>query len=224
MKKSKIRYIIVSDTETGGPPNKDKRAFWDVALCEVAFVVVDCVEMRCIEEYSDIVLPFYKDGLEYNPQALAVNQLTIDIMKSKGVEVAEVYRKTRDLLKKYKNDKMGCVLCGHNFQSFDIPFYEGLFEFNKDSLWNYVSFVEDTMKLAYYRSIEQEDFKLSTCCRKEGVTLINAHRALDDTRANAQLMIQYLKYLRGSGGEEVSSAPVTAGRITSRFREKFQLV
>lgn len=221
MKKSKIKYLVVSDTETGGLPNKNKKAFYDVALCEIAFVAIDCVELRCIDEYSDIIYPDYKEGLEYNPQALQVNQLSMDILKSKGVNVKEVYQKSRNFLNKYMNSKMGCVLCGHNFQAFDIPFYEGLFEFNNDNLYNYVSFVEDTMKLAYYRALEQEDYKLSTCCRNEGVTLVNAHRALDDTRANAELMIQYLRYLRGNGGDYT---PASSEGIVSRFRERFQLV
>lgn len=221
--KSKIKYLVVSDTETGGLPNKTKRAFWDVALCEVAFVVVDCVELRCIDEYSALIKPYYKEGLEYNPQALEANHITIEAMQTNGVDVKEAYASSRNMLKKYSNERIGAILCGHNFQGFDMPFYEGLFEFNKDNVYNYVSFVEDTMKLAYYRSLEQENFKLATCCRQEGVTLINAHRALDDTRATAQLMIQYLRHLRGSG--EMNIAPADGGKgIVSRFREKFQLV
>ena len=72
--KSTIRYVIVADTETGGLPSKGgkgkpaKKAFVDVALCEIALVVVDLWEMKIVEEYDAIIAP-YTEGLEYNPNA-----------------------------------------------------------------------------------------------------------------------------------------------------------
>ena len=75
------------------------------------------------------------------------------------------------------------------------------------------------MKLAYYRHTTQENYKLGTCCKAEGVELVDAHRALADTKANALLMVQYLKSLRGTG------EAVTAKAFKkSRFRESFSLV
>ena len=75
------------------------------------------------------------------------------------------------------------------------------------------------MKLSWYRGLEQENYKLGTCCRKEGVELVNAHRALADTRANAELLIKYLQIFRGDG--VANTAPV---EVKSRFRETFQIV
>lgn len=223
--KTTVNYVIVADTETGGLPRKaskgkpEKRAFHDVALCEVAIVVVDCVNLRVVEEYNDIIKP-YTDNLEYSEGAEKVHGLTVKHLTENGKDVKEVYANVKNILKKYANPKIGSILAGHNFQLFDIPFFEGLFEFNKDRLWDYVNFVEDTVKIAWYRSVEQENYKLGTCCRKEGVELVDAHRALNDTRANAYLFINYLKQLRG---ENVSSQKSENVRKT-RFREKFQLV
>ena len=103
---------------------------------------------------------------------------------------------------------------------FDIPFFEGMFAFNNDDLWEYVKFVEDTMKLSYYRATEQENYKLGTCCRKEGIELVDAHRALTDTRANAYLMLKYIELMRGN----VVAEPSASVKKESRFRENFQLV
>lgn len=225
--KTTANYIIVADTETGGLPCKaskgkpEKKAFFDVALCEVALVVIDLNSLKIVSEYEALIQP-YKDGLEYNPEAEKVHGLSVQNLKENGEDVKTVYQAIKALLLKYKNPRIGSILCGHNFQLFDVPFFEGLFEFNNDSLWNYVKFVEDTMKLSWYRAIEQENYKLGTCCRLEGVELVDAHRALVDTRANALLMLKYIEHMRGTGG---SAAPaISPTRKESRFREKFQLV
>ena len=213
-----VKYICVADTETGGLPNKSKKAFYDVALCEVAIVVIDCIELKIVDEYSAIIKP-YSDTCEYSEQAAAVNGLSKEYLEQNGLPVKQVYSEVKALLKKYTNSRVGAVLCGHNFQLFDVPFFEGLFAYHNDNLWDYVKFIEDTMKLAYYRHTTQENYKLGTCCKAEGVELVDAHRALADTKANALLMVQYLKSLRGTG------EAVTAKAFKkSRFRESFSLV
>ena len=222
---STIRYVIVADTETGGLPSKggkgkpEKKAFSDIALCEIALVAVDLWEMKIVEEYDTIIAP-YAPGLEYSAGAEAVHGLSVPHLTANGVDVKEAYTATKDFLKRYTNKKIGAILAGHNFQLFDIPFFEGLFEFNNDNLWDYVKFVEDTMKMAWYRSVEQENYKLGTCCRLAGVELVDAHRALQDTRANALLFIKYIQSLRGTG--ETMTAQTQQRK--SRFRETFQLV
>lgn len=217
---STIRYIIVGDSETGGLLNKGKQAFYDIALCEFAFVVIDIQEMKVVEEWSTLFKP-YKEGLEYNPKALEVNGLIVEQLQEGGDDLKTIYKEMVALFKKYKNPRIGTVLAGHNFQLFDMPFLVNMFEFCGDSIWNYVTFVEDTMKLAWYRATEQENYKLGTCCRMEGVGLVDAHRALADTKANALLLLKYISYLRGSGeGSEVAAPRMKP----SSFRETFQLV
>ena len=214
-----VKYVIVADSETGGLPNKNKKAFYDIALAEVAMVVVDCINLDIVTEYNAIIAP-YKDGLEYSPQAEEVHGLSVQHLTENGEDIKTVYKDTKALLKKYANKRIGAILAGHNFQLFDIPFFEGMFAFNNDDLWEYVKFVEDTMKLSYYRATEQENYKLGTCCRKEGVELVDAHRALTDTRANAYLMLKYIELMRGN----VVAEPSASVKKESRFRENFQLV
>lgn len=224
MAKANLRYLIVSDTETSGLPRKgakgkpELKAFTDILLIEVAAVVIDIWDMKIVEEYDEIIKP-YKDSFDWQSGAENAHGLSLGYITENGVDVREAYEEYLRLLTKYKNNKVGAVLCGHNFQGFDIPFIEGLFEWNQDNLWDYVRWVEDTQKLAYYRAIEQENFKLGTCCRKEGVDLVDAHRALTDTRANALLMLKYIELMRGTGQSQASSS-----QKQSRFRENFQLV
>lgn len=218
--KSTIKYIIVSDCETGGLPGKDgKLAFYDVALAEIAAVVIDIEKMEIIEEWSRLIKP-YKDGLVYSPKALEVNGLTMSQIENNGTEVQVVVEEFVNLLTKYKNPRIGAVLAGHNFLPFDIPFVQNMMEFCKKNLWDYVTFVEDTMKMAWYRATEQVNYKLGTCCQQEGVDLVAAHRALADTVANAQLLLKYISYLRGNGGEQETGKV----QAPNHFRESFELV
>lgn len=225
--KTSVNYVIVADTETGGLPCKAskgkpaKLAFNDIALCEVAFVVVDTIGLQIVDEYNAILAP-YKEDLIYDPGAERVHGLTVNHLTQNGEEIQTVYENIKSILTKYSNGKRagGAILCGHNFQNFDIPFLENMFAFCGDNLSDYYTFVEDTMKMGWYSAIEQENYKLGTCCKIEGVELVDSHRALTDTKANARLFIKYLEKLRGKG------VPMEAdkGVIKTRFREKFQLV
>ena len=113
--KSTIRYVIVADTETGGLPSKGgkgkpaKKAFVDIALCEIALVVVDLWEMKIVEEYDAIIAP-YAEGLEYNPNAEAVHGLSVTHLTQNGQDIKDVYLATKTYLKKYANSKIGAVL------------------------------------------------------------------------------------------------------------------
>ena len=61
------------------------------------------------------------------------------------------------------------------------------------------------------------DYKLSTCCQLAGIDLVDAHRALTDTKANALLLISYIKKLRGEGQTQLSN------KKKIRFRNTFEL-
>lgn len=219
MAKSLLRYIVVSDTETSGLPSKEKEVYKDILLIELAAVVIDIWEMKIVEEFDALIKP-YNDTYVWEAGAENTHHISQKTLQENGKDVKDVYRAFKDILVRYKNSRIGAVLCGHNFQGFDVPFIEAMFQDQKDSIYNYVRWIEDTQKMAYYRAIEQENFKLGTCCQKEGVELVDAHRALTDTRANAQLMLKYISIMRGEGG----SSQKIGGMKPSRFREKFELV
>lgn len=212
--KSSVKYVIVQDYETGGLPDSKNRPFLDVPLCEVACVVIDMAELIIVDEYQNLFLPNYKEGLTYNPTALAVNGLTLEQLEEQGVEPKVVYKDLKEIYTKYKNPRHGAIVCGHNYTGFDHPFTVELFAYHGDDVWKYVKWVEDTQKLAYYASLEQQDYKLATCCAQNNIALTGAHRAIYDTRSNAQLFINFIKRLRGGG--------VVAGEEKKPFREQFK--
>lgn len=210
--KSSVKYVIVQDYETGGLPNKEMRPFLEVALCEVALVVVDMQSLTIVDEYQSLFKPHYKSGLIYQQEALNVNGLTMEMMETSGEDAKIIYKDIKGYFLKYKNPRHGAIICGHNYTGFDHPFTVNMFDYFGDDVWSYVKWVEDTQKLAYYASLEQSDYKLSTCCMENSIALTDAHRAIHDTRANAQLFISYIKRLRGEGVDKKESV----------FKEKFQ--
>lgn len=217
--KTSAKYAIAFDFETGDLISATKKAFYDAAAVEIALVVIDLEQLSIVEEKSFIFKDEYKEGLSYSEQAELVHGITKEIRKSKGVELKEIYKYLVGLFKKYKNPRQLCHLLGHNIISFDVPFLRNFFEYMGDDLDKYVKFYTDTMLLAHLSVLEQENYQLHTCCQINGIDLVNAHRALDDTKANALLFIEYVKRLRGQG--LVSQEEKKEKK--SRFRETFAI-
>ena len=222
--KTSSEYIIFFDFETGGLPNKNARAFYEVPLVETAMVVVDMEKLEICEECSMIFESDYKeDLLPVSAEALAVHGITKEIQESKGVPLKEIYKKWLDLFKKYKNPRQMCTIAGHNAVGFDTPFLKNFFEYMGDSIDNYVKYYLDTMQIAHMAALEQQDYKLHTCCELFNIDIVNAHRALDDTKANALLGIEYIKLLRGINVSSSITNSTSQETGFTRFREKFQL-
>lgn len=216
--KSSSKYIICYDCETSGISSKEKPAFDTIALIEVAFVVINMETLSICEEVSYIFPRDYKEGLIYSKEAEEIHGITEEIQKEKSVPLKEIYKECVKLFKKYKNPRQLCSLCGHNIVGFDNAFLKNFFAFMGDDIDNYVKFSLDTMQMAHMAYPESEDYKLHTICDKEGVDLVNAHRAADDTYANALLMISFIKKLRGEETEGQGNS-----YAKNPFREKFAL-
>ena len=136
----------------------------------------------------------------YNPQALEVTHMSIDLLIKEGVTYEEAFDKIKDLIERNTVGNSKPILSGHNIRSFDIPFMKKVFEENNsnfESLLN--NFLIDTLEWARLRWFELPNFSLSTCANALGLTLKEAHRALPDTIANANVLIAMLKSMRGEG-------------------------
>lgn len=206
--------FIVVDCETGGLPNKNSKAVYDVALTEIACVAINS-SLEIVDQQSWMVKP-YKDGLEYNPKAAEASGITKQMVEEQGEDIFGVQKEVVKFLKKYKQGSSLPVILGHNFIKFDSEFMLNLFEFCKDDLLKYVnSEPEDTIKWARLMWPESTNYKLGTCCENAGITLINAHRALTDTIATAQLWIHFMKNLRGQGN--------SLEKEEKKFRHTFEI-
>ena len=215
--KTSSNFVIVYDFETGGLPSKEKQAFLDVPLVEMAMSCIDMKKLEIIDRV-EMIFPYnYKEGLAgYSEEATAVHGITREVQEENAVPLKEIYSTCKKWFVKYKNPRQMCTLAGHNIVGFDNPFLRNFFSYMKDDIDNYVKYYIDTMQFAHMASLEQMDYKLGTCCQAAGIDLVEAHRAQHDVDANAMLFISYVKKLRGEGMEMVQ-------KKERRYREDFQL-
>lgn len=207
--------FIVIDVETGGLPNAKKKAVFDVALTEVAFVVVN-KDLEITESKSWLIKP-YKEGLKYNPEAAKTSGITKEMCEEQGMDLAIAVKEMIMFLKKHKDGSRLPVVLGHNFVKFDSEFMLNAFEFCKEDLLKYVQpEPEDTLKWARLAWTESTNYKLGTCCENVGITLQDAHRAMTDTVATAKLWVHFLKQLRGQG-------ELITATSSTRYRDGFEL-
>ncbi len=214
---SPYNSFVVVDVETGGLISQTKKAVVDVALTEIALVLVS-KELEIIDQTSFLIKP-YKEGLIYDKGAEEASGISREMCAEQGVELATAFKGVTDFLKKAKQGGKLPVILGHNFLKFDAFFIENLFEFCKEDMNKYMQGApEDTIKWARLAWPQSNNYKLGTCCDNAGVTLKDAHRALTDTIATAHLWIYFMKRLRGEGQITANSE---ASSVT--FRASFEL-
>jgi len=201
--------FIVIDIETGGLKTDGSSP-----ITEFGIVVLDW-ELNYAGEYCKIVCPYNKDH-KYEAKALEYSKLTMSDING-GTDSNIVVGEIIDLFKQSKK-RTGKkpILCGHNVQSFDIPFIYHFFLYHKKDLWSFVEgYCIDTMWFARWKYKESDNFKLGTVCSNEGIALGDAHTALGDVQSNSELVKIFLKLLRGEGGKINKNEE-------KRFRTAFQ--
>jgi DNA polymerase III alpha subunit (gram-positive type) len=202
--------FFVIDCETGGLKPTE------TALAEIAICVIDW-DLNDVITYNKIIAP-YDRKLKYEESALRVNKLTMADIR-KGKDSYEVIDDIIRLFEQSKNrTKKKPVLCGHNFENFDIPFIEAFFKHHKKDLWKYVErYCIDTMWWARWRHKESENFKLGTIVGKEDIYISDSHTALGDTESTKELVKLYLKALRGDGNKAEGTTQERRFRTTFQF-------
>lgn len=200
------KYFVM-DFETGGF-TADKNP-----ITEIAVVLLNH-RMEIEDRWSSFVYPY--NDLRVDKGALEATNLTMaEIMT--GIDQREVYKKMSDWLKKSKCGRFSKPhLVGHNFYKFDMPFLRYLFKLNGDDVDGYIDYIWDTMRMSQliWSTDSILNYQLATCCKRAGVELVEAHRALPDTEATAGLF----KFLRSSSESTVA---VQTTPTTKRFRDAF---
>jgi DNA polymerase-3 subunit alpha (Gram-positive type) len=196
---SPIRSIVVFDTETSGL-SADKNQLLEIACCPID------IDLNNLKEYESGIMKPY-DNREINQGALNANGITMQQIE-RGRDQREVFEEFCDFMSKLSSGRNKPILCGHNILSFDIPFLQNWFSMNKSDLSKFVNLdcSIDTMWWARIKWVESTNFKLGTCCENCNIELNDAHRALFDTRANRDLVKDFIRSLRsdkrGEGDKE----------------------
>lgn len=212
-------YFFVVDVETGGLPEKLRmQATTEVALTELAFVVVENESLEIIDKGKWIFKP-YKPDLIYHPEAAKVSGIDKAFCEKNGLEMGEAFKEILNFIKQYKSSKkyIKHYLVGQNILKFDLDFIINLFALNNTNINEYFDDnVFDTLVFSRLKFIEARSFSLISNCQMAGITLIDAHRAMNDTIATAELWIHFLKSLRDKNAK-------TNVQDGFRFRDQFQI-
>lgn len=162
----------------------------------------DYIDIKENTEFGDIIEVFF--NLCYNPQALEVTHMSIDLLLEEGVTYEEAFSKFNSIIEKYTIGMNKPVLAGHNIKKFDNAFFEKFYKDNGKDFYKVINdFIQDTLDMCRTRWFELSSFSLGVCANALGLTLKEAHRALPDTIANAKVLIALLKNMRGEGQGEV---------------------
>lgn len=195
---------IVFDCETGGLDEKKN------PITQYAAVILDGVTLKEKARWETYVKPY--NDLVVEQQALDSTMVTMSDINA-GVSLKEftdtlVKWWERYRAKSVKSKEAGrLVPVGHNV-TFDIRFVnEALRLSGHDDIqtWLYPNFIDTyaLSKLAWGIKGD-EKLKLSACCERAGIKLVDAHGAMNDVEATAQLFRWFMKKLRAKKGEAVN--------------------
>jgi len=208
----KKAFYVVLDTETGGLKAKEN------PILEIAIVVLD-TKLKEVLRYETYIRPY--GGLYIDPRALKANGIKVSEVERSGISKKEAQKNIVSVFKQAmggsSHPSRKPIVVGHNI-NFDINF---LVEFFEDSKWDFKDLVSDviidTMADAKRAYPDAPHITLSACCEMSGIKLINAHRAMPDTLATADLFRFFCGKLSQRNSSKVED------RIKkSKTRETFQ--
>jgi len=226
MELHKRSTCIVIDFETGG-------LYFDKnPITEIGSLAIDLFDFKKIGEYTSLVKP-YDDKLIYNKDAAEATGITKEKCEKEGKECKIVWKEFLDFVytsQTSKGAKWKPIIVGHNI-GFDLGFLFTQAELHKTDLSKYfdgfktpkgefIPFVFDTQRLSYLSLGNNKDLinnKLGTVAAAFGVELFDAHRAMADVHATADIFIEHGLRTRNSGKSTVGETN------TRKIRKNFPL-
>lgn len=222
--------FIIFDFETGGTDSKKN------PVTEIAIISIDGGTLNEISRYQALIAP-YDDKLVYDPKAMQVTGISIELLEEEGEDIQVVAQNVLDQFKianirQEKSAGLKPLLVGHN-PYFDINFLFHLCEWGEikdykkvlesllhgriDYYGNFQPSYMDTWSLGkswFQGEGEMTDYKLSTLVEKLGVDINNAHRAMNDVISTTEVLRTCLNSLRAGynqthqGGREGFKFPI----------------
>lgn len=203
----KANYIV-HDCETGGlDPQKNP-------ITQYACVILDYKTLKEVDRFETYVKPY--NDLTIEKSALDATMVTMSDIKS-GMEHHEFVKAVMDFWEQHraktKERAMGrLVSVGQNIP-FDHGFLEYALQLEGKTIWDYFqpNFI-DTYPLAKmtWGLTGDEKMNLGANCERAKIRLTDAHGAMNDVEATADLFRWFTKKLRSNKGG--SSAEETSGR------------
>lgn len=193
---SPVHNFVVFDCETTGL-FKEKHAIVEIACCAIDF------DLKDLKEFETGIMRVY-DNREINDGALNANGITREQI-AKGNDPKEQIILLCNYLKSMAVGKNKPILVAQNGDKFDIPFLDNMFTTLGQDLSKYVNtdLTIDTLWWGRMRWKELTDFKLAQLCSAAGIELIDAHRAMNDTRATKDLFKYFMTSFRSEGSSKI---------------------
>lgn len=200
----KIQSVICIDCETGGlSPTKNP-------ITQIALVSFSLADGKEISRYQTYIEPY--GDLEYKDEAMQYTGITYSQLLNEGRPIKTV---VSELIQEFQKANIAKThtkkpaLMGHNI-IFDIGFISYAFKYCKadiskvldckeDGYGNYIPSHYDTMWLARMKYGHDESmvkYNLTACCDRVGVSLTDAHDAMNDVLATKDLFLSFMKDLR----------------------------
>lgn len=171
--------FVVFDVETTGfSPIHDR-------ITEIGAVKVQ--GRKIVERYSQLINPL-------KPIPQRVVELT-GITNEMVAQEPTFDKIAQDFL----NFTKGCIMVAHN-APFDMSFMGKSFE---RLGYTFQHPYMDTLELAKNYIPISKNYRLGTLCKKMGISLVNAHRAVNDAEATAELFIKLLDLAKKEGKKEI---------------------
>tara|TARA_R110002050_G_scaffold284688_2_gene434011 strand:+ start:97 stop:978 length:882 start_codon:yes stop_codon:yes gene_type:complete len=166
--------------------------------------IIDYPELVSIEETDLKPLARLLFDKCYNPGAFAATGINRQLLLDEGIERGLAYKKVEAFFLKHTEGNSKPILSGHNIRKFDNPFMEKFFSLYKKDFNNFINPTQmiDTLEWSRLKWFNMPSYALGVVSNELGITLKNAHRAINDTRGNAKFFIKMMQHLRGQGSEK----------------------
>jgi DNA polymerase III alpha subunit (gram-positive type) len=166
--------------------------------------IIDYTDLLKIEDTGlrDLVLLLFNKC--YNPGAFEATGINRQMLINEGVHRDEAFEKVQAFFLKHTDGNSKPILSGHNIRKFDNPFMEKFFALYKKDFNNFINQTQliDTLEWARLKWFNMPSYALGVVANEVGITLKDAHRAINDTRGNAKLFIKIIQSLRGQGTQK----------------------
>ena len=189
----KSNYII-HDCETGGL-DKNKNP-----ITQYACIILDYKTLKEIDRWETYVKPY--NDLVIEKQALDHTMVTMSDINN-GISVKKFVKTATAFWEQHraktKNREKGrLVSVGHNIP-FDHGFLDYALRLENDTIWEYFQpgFLDTMMMGKLTWGINgDEKMTLTDCCARCKIRLTDAHGAMNDVEATADLFRWFMKKLR----------------------------
>jgi len=181
---------VVFDTETTG-----------LNAAENTLIEIAAVKMRgreIIDQWTELIDP----EVEISAKITELTNITNDMVRGQ--------RKLADVLATFKEYVGDAILVAHNAE-FDLGFLRACAR--RVGMEPFTNIVLDTLTLARKLYPSERSYRLGSLAKKFDVSLVNAHRALDDTVALAEVYQHMLKHLGERGFDHLAKLNENDGSV-----------